>query len=435
MSKKRVLIITYYWPPSGGSGVQRWLKFAKYLRKFGWEPIIYTPSNPEYPSEDKSFLKDIPKDITIIKRPIREPYKIYRFLSGKKSTDKIQSSFLSESPTNSRIENFSRWLRGNLFIPDARKFWIKPSIIFLSKWLKNNPVDIVVSTGPPHSMHLIALGLKKKLGIKWLADFRDPWTQIDFYHYLMLSKRADTKHKRLEKTVLTNADIISTVSKHCAQELEKIANKEVKIVTNGYDPEDFRKTQQFDYRSFSITHLGSMNNDRNPEALWIALRNLLKETPGLENFLKIKLIGKTDFSVIHDIEKYDLLNFLENIQYLPHNEAISLASNSAILLLPINNTPNIMGIMTGKIFEYLALKRPILLIGNNAGDAAKTIEETKSGKSFGYEETHQIQSYLEEQFIKFKNKSLEVNSQNLEKYSRIELSKKMADLFLEALSK
>lgn len=170
---KRVLIITYYWPPSGGSGVQRWLKFVKYLREFGWEPVVYTPENPEMPSSDTSLLSEVSEDIEIIKTKIWEPYSFYKRFIGKKKSEKINTGFLSESKKPKLTEALSVWIRGNIFIPDARKFWIKPSVKFLKKYLADNPVDAMVSTGPPHSMHLIALGIKKSLNTPWIADFRD----------------------------------------------------------------------------------------------------------------------------------------------------------------------------------------------------------------------------------------------------------------------
>ncbi|NTW26696.1 MAG: glycosyltransferase family 4 protein, partial [Lentimicrobium sp.] len=185
--RRRVLIISYYWPPSGGAGVQRWLKFVKYLRESGWEPVVYVPENPEYPAIDESLAKDIPDGIEIIKTPIWEPYSFYKKLIGAGKGERINAGFLSEKKRPGLTEQFSIWLRGNFFIPDARKFWIRPSISFLTRYLEKHPVDAIVSTGPPHSMHMIALGVKKRTGLPWLADFRDPWTNIDFYHELMLT--------------------------------------------------------------------------------------------------------------------------------------------------------------------------------------------------------------------------------------------------------
>lgn len=423
------MIITYYWPPSGGAGVQRWLKFAKYLPKYGWMPIIYTPSNPEYPAEDKSLLNDIPKDnIVVVKKSIWEPYRFYKFFAGKKQSEKIQAGFLSEKRSNNRMEKVSRWMRGNLFIPDARKFWVKPSIRFLTKLLKKNSIDLIVSTGPPHSMHLIALELKKKFGIPWLADFRDPWTQIDFYQHLMLSKKADNKHKRLEKSVLENADRIVTVSDNCAEGLKQITSREVYVISNGYDPDDFKNCISFNHESFSITHLGSMNKDRNPLALWAALEELIKEIPELKRSLKIRFIGKTDFTVFEALKKHSLSGFVEDLEYLPHDKALAQASSSALLLLAINNTIYTKGITTGKIYEYIALKRPILCIGDPEGDAAKLLNKTKSGKTFDFDEISGIKLYLKERFRDYQNHNLEAGSKNIEIYSRDRLTLELVKL-------
>ena len=204
--RRRVLIITYYWPPKGGSGVQRWLKFSKYLRTFGYEPVVFTALEGEAPLWDESFNKDVAENMEVIKVPFWEPYGFYKKFIGKKKTEKIETGFLRENKRPKLTESLSVWIRGNLFIPDARKYWIKPSVKYLNNYLKNNPVDAMVSTGPPHSTHMIAMALKKKANIPWVADFRDPWTKIDFYRQLKLTRWADKKHKRLEKEVLTQAD-------------------------------------------------------------------------------------------------------------------------------------------------------------------------------------------------------------------------------------
>ena len=204
MSRKKVLIITYYWPPSGGAGVQRWLKFVKYLPKFGWEPIVFTVQNGEYPVIDNSLVNDVSSNLQVIKSPIWEPYSVYKKLTGRKKEETINSGFLVESEKSKFIENIGKWIRGNFFIPDARKFWIKPSVKTLSNFLIKHPVDIIISSGPPHSSHLIAKKLKSKFNIPWVSDFRDPWTNIDYYKELKLTKWADQKHKVLEKDVLKN---------------------------------------------------------------------------------------------------------------------------------------------------------------------------------------------------------------------------------------
>jgi len=425
---KRVLIITYYWPPSGGAGVQRWLKFSKYLRNFGWEPVIYTPENPEYPGQDSSLEKDIPEKITVLKTKIWEPYLLYKFFTGRKKHEKVQAGFISEHKKPGMAECMATWLRGNFFIPDARRFWIRPSIRFLTQWLKENPVDAMVSTGPPHSMHLIALGIKKKTSIPWLADFRDPWTQIDFFDKLMLTPWADRKHKKLEKEVLSHADRVLIVSSNWAKDLESLFPREIEVLTNGFDPHDFENLPAFEYRKFIITHLGSLNADRNPHQLWKALGKLVREDEFFQKNLLIRLIGKTDISVMEALQGNGLGSFVDRIDYLPHDEALAKASRSALLLLPINDTPKAMGITPGKLYEYLALRRPVLVIGPEGGDTARIIRDTQSGDIAGFSDQEKMRKLLTDYAEGFRKGSLAAGNTGTERYSRERLTKILAGI-------
>ena len=422
---KKILIITYYWPPSGGAGVQRWLKFVKYLREFGWEPIVYTPENPEAPAIDHSLEKDIPENLTVLKTKIWEPYTLYKKFTGQKKEEKINAGFLTEKKKPAIVEKISVWIRGNWFIPDARKFWIVPSVKFLTEYLQKNPVNAIVSTGPPHSMHLIALGLKRKLNIPWLADFRDPWTNIDFYDKLMLTKRADTKHRKLEKEVLENADKVATVSWNWAKDFEKIYKRDYDVITNGYDEDDFPKDEAVLDKKFSIVHIGAMNSDRNPHLFWEALKELLKENSSLKNDLHIRLIGKNDISVIRSIEENELNNYTEINSYLPHDEVLRTICTSRVLLLPLNDTPNTLGIIPGKLFEYLASKRPVFAIGKITGDAARIIQETNSGVICDFKDKEMMKEKLLNLYEKFKSNNSFVHSENIITYSR---KNKTADL-------
>jgi glycosyltransferase involved in cell wall biosynthesis len=428
---KRLLIISYYWPPSGGAGVQRWLKFTKYLREFGWEPVIYTPENPEFPEADESLFKDIPVGIEVIKRPIWEPYNVYKRFTGQKKEEKIQAGFLSVKKKNPFIENISVWIRGNFFIPDARKFWIKPSIRFLSKYLAEYPVDAMVSTGPPHSMHLIALGLKKKLNIPWLADFRDPWTEIDFYHQLKLTKRADHKQHRLEKNVLTNADKVTIVSWNWALDFFRIFPRHYDVVTNGFDPDDFNFSGQKISETFELTHIGSLNKDRNPELLWEVIDEICRENKEFNNDLRLRFIGKCDVALSMCLEKYGLSSRTEMTDYMPHEEVLKESAGSQVLLLLLNNTPNVLGIVPGKIFEYLATRRPILCIGPVAGDSARIIRESKAGVTCSFDDKKSMRDALVDLYRRFKEGSLQKQEGEINSFSRKELTGKIASLIDE----
>lgn len=429
---KKVLVITYYWPPSGGAGVQRWLKFTKYLRNYGWEPIIYTPENPEPPAFDHSLEKDIPEGIHVIKTRIWEPYSAYKRFVGRKKEDSIKGGFLSENKRPSLTEKISVWIRGNFFIPDARKFWIKPSVRFLVDYLKKNPVDAIVSTGPPHSMHRIALGIKKKLNVPWLADFRDPWTNIDFYDDLMLTKFAHRKHLRLEREVLSTADKVVTVSWNWAKDFEKLCGRKIDVVTNGYDPEDFKNlSENSGNERFVLCHIGSLNKDRNPEFLWKCLAQIVKADPDFDRDLRIRFIGQVDYKVFDDLTRFNLMKRTEKIDYLPHDETLKKSSESSALLLLLNNTPNVDGIIPGKVFEYLALKRPILCIGVDTGDSARIINESKAGSVINFGDEERCISFIKELYKNYKNKTLTVSSSGIEKYSRQEKAKEITGILDE----
>ena len=376
---KKVLIITYYWPPSGGAGVQRWLKFTKYLPQHGWTPVIYTPENPEMPSHDDSLAKNIPPEAIIIKRPIKEPYDLYKRFMGQKKGEKINTGFLAESEKSKSKEQLARWFRGNFFIPDARRFWIKPSIRFLVKYLKENPVDLIVSTGPPHSMHMIALGVKKKLGIPWLADFRDPWTRIDFYEELRLGKRAHNKHRRMETAVLEAADQVVAVGELVKEEFKELARiDQIENITNGYDEDDFlAKSQKPLDSKFTVAHIGSFSPARNPQIMWEAISELCNELPGFREDFSLKLVGKIDISVRKDIEKFGLTDLIDIRSYMPHSEVVLEQMASQVLLLVVNNTRHAVSIIPGKLFEYMRSNRPMLVIGPTHGDVARIVEEPK----------------------------------------------------------
>jgi glycosyltransferase involved in cell wall biosynthesis len=423
---KKALIISYYWPPSGGAGVQRWLKFVKYLRDFGWEPVIFCPENPEYPETDLSLFSDIPDGMEIIRFPIWEPYAVYKRLLGQKKEDKINAAFLSEKKKNKTLENISVWIRGNFFIPDARKFWIRPSVKFLKTHLKSNPVDVLISTGPPHSTHLIAKELSSYLNLPWLADFRDPWTNIDFYTQLKLTQWANNKHHRLEREVLQSADAVTVISNSMAEDFSRIVNRSYTVITNGFDHADTCLSPPRPDSRFSIAHIGTLVSSRNPETLWEALRELIKEHPQLSRDLEIKLVGKVDFNVTSSIEEYGLSRYVRKIDYMPHDQVAECQQQSQVLLLIINNTPNAKMILTGKFFEYLAAKRPILCLGPEDGDAAKILLETKSGLIAGFGDVGKMKSHVLQLYKRFTHGSLDVNSEDTDKYSRRSLTQQLA---------
>ena len=426
---RKALIITYYWPPSGGAGVQRWLKFVKYLREFGWEPVIYTPSNPGYSVLDDTLSKDIPSDIEIIKKPIWEPYTFYKRFTSKKDVPSTGGEIVKEKKSSGIIKKFSIWVRGNIFIPDARKFWIKPSIRFLVKYLKNNPADLIISTGPPHSMHLIALQLKAKLNIPWLADFRDPWTDIDYYKEMKVSAFSHRRHQKLEIKTITHCDALVVVSQSMKDNYEKMGGKNIHIITNGFDPADIGMPILSKQSKFSISHIGTLPPAFNMNGLWLVLKDLCDSLPGFKENLEIKLIGNVDNTVEREIIANDLGKHLILPGYVSHAQAASLMKQSSVLLVVINhNSPNAKGILTGKIFEYLATGRPVLAIGPTDGDLANILEDSQAGNIALYDDFNSIKEIVTEFYRRYLINEPGNNTEKIKKYTRRFLTGKLAEV-------
>jgi glycosyltransferase involved in cell wall biosynthesis len=400
---KKILIISYYWPPCGGIGVLRCLKISKYLREFGWEPVVFTAEDAHYPSIDHSNDKDIPEGITILKQKIWEPYHIYKFITGQKKDANVNNVFYVKDTKMSFFHKLSVWIRSNFFIPDARALWIRPSVKNLLKYLEENPVDAIFSDGPPHSNTRIATLIKQKTGIPWLADFQDPWTQVDYYQLLRLTKRGDRKHRRMEFQAFTAADKTTIVSPTWKGDLELLGAKNVSVIPWGYDPEDFENRHTVVDEKFTITHLGIMGYDRNPEVLFQVMSELKKELPDFEKNVELKLVGQVDFSVREAYQKAGIENNVNLVGSVSRKEALNMTCSSNVLLLLLNQQSNAKGRIPGKLFEYLAAQRPILVMGPEDSDVAGIVAESTSGVTVEYFDhinikkhlTHYYQQYLE----------------------------------------
>lgn len=425
---KRVLIIAYYWPPSAGSGVQRWLKFSKYLPDNGWQPVIYTPENPDFSLQDAKLLNEIPREAEIIKTKIWEPYQLGRRLFNQKK-GKVNSTGIVSGKDKGIKNTVSNWVRGNLFIPDPKVYWRKPSVKFLVNYLKDHPVDIIVSTGTPHSMHLIALDLKRKLNIPWVADFRDPWSELDMLKSYHISDFQMRKYKRMEREVLENADLSVTTSEVWAKQFEELGAKKSEVITNGYDPTDFNYKIE-PYTKFVISHFGLLNHLRNPSFLWNALAELCEEDKLFAKDLQINLGGTIDPDNLQEIRKHDILKYKVTVfPYLSHENVVKEYMKSSVLLLLLFDSESGIGNIPGKLFEYLAAKRNILGFGPGKGDSQQIIERTNTGFYFDYSEsTEVIKKAIRSLYTNYKNK-IRLPEGEIEEYSREALTKKLVSSF------
>lgn len=430
MTMRRVLIITYYWPPSGGSGVQRWVKFAKFLPQEGWQPVIYTPENPDITSMDKSLADEIPPEAEIIKKRILEPYGLYRKLMGKKSGSEVNPI---NAGKKSWKKNLSLFIRGNFFIPDPKVSWVGPSVKFLKQYLKKHPVEAIIITGPPHSMHLIGLGLSKATGLPWLADFRDAWTKMFYYKHLSLTKCADKKQHELEKKVLDNATIVVSVSPFEQKDFQAMTSNKVRLMTNGFDPGDYKGFVEND-GYFNVTLTGLFASDGNPSGLWQALSEKCKADEEFRRFLRIRLVGKTDDDILESIKAAGLGDNLCYLGYQPHQKAVWEQRNASFLLLCLRKEPEYASAVPGKIFEYLASRRPILGIGQEDSIMAKIIRETSSGVVYDWDDKRSIASWVDFCWSEFKSDDLKDNSSDISKYNRRVITKQLVGYLEEMTS-
>ena len=425
MKQKKILIITYYWPPAGGPGVQRWLKFAKYLPENNWEPIIYTPENPSYPLLDESLVKDVPKNIQIIQNKIWEPYQFAEKLNKKNK--KFKAGQFDVGKNQSWKSKLSIFVRGNFFIPDARKFWVNPSISFLKKYLEANPVDVIVTTGPPHSLHLIGKGLKKYFpDIKWIADFRDPWTEISYYKHLKLTSWADQKHRKLEKEVFQTADVTLATSYGDAENFRK-AGANSACITNGFDKEELNK-KSVKNSKFTLSYIGVLEQLRNPENLWKVLSGIVQEDSDFAQNFELRFVGRVDDIILENLQNSPLKENLNLVGYIPHEQSVKEMENADMLLITNFPKQESAGIIPGKIFEYLATQNPILSVGPEKADVEKILNETKAGEHFTYQDHEAIRSFILKNYDSWKKNTVNQNSENLMQFSRRNLTANLASL-------
>lgn len=421
----KVLIVTYYWPPAGGPGVQRWLKFVKYLPSFGVQPVVYIPENPTYPLVDEGLLNEVSPEAVIVKKRITEPY-AWASVFSKGNTKKISSGIIPDKKKQSALQSLMLWVRGNLFIPDARVLWVKPSVTFLTEYIQENNINTIITTGPPHSLHLIGLGLKEKLNIKWIADFRDPWTTIGYHKELKLSASAAKKHKDLESRVLNTANTVLVTSPTTKKEFEALTTKPIAVITNGYDVENIAKQPLDD--KFTLAHIGSFLSERNPQALWQAIAELITENQTFAQQFQLKLIGAVSREVLDSIAQNGLNNYVNNLGYVPHAEAVAHQRRSQVLLLVEIDREETKCIIPGKLFEYMVSDRPILGIGPDGADMAEIIRNTNTGIFALYSEKQKIKDTLLKYFTEYQNSILKSHGIGLQYYSRKNLTGQLADL-------
>ncbi len=427
-----MLLITYYWPPSGGAGVQRWLKLTDYLVQLGWEVHVVTvdPKEASYPLIDDSLVSEVNPKVILYKTKTFEILNLYKKINNKKQIP--YAGFANEGKIG-LLQNVSRFIRGNFFIPDARVGWNKYALKKAEEIILKEKIKTVVTTSPPHSSQLIGLALKKKFDIKWVADLRDPWTDIYYYdkmNHTRIAKKIDAGY---EKNVLDNADNILVVSDFIKQQFAKkssnnIANK-ITIIPNGFDEKNFNKSNLDTFEKnekFVISYNGTIASNYSIDAFVDGLKKLIKKE-GQLNF-KLQFTGSVDSTTKNKlIETFnDLVKFNSHVSHL---ESIEILKKSDLLLLSIPNIKNNEGILTGKLFEYLASQKPILCIGPTNGDAAKIISECYAGATIDNKDFELAYQFLSENYNLWKsNSTTNLKSSNYLRYSRKTQAKQISNL-------
>lgn len=436
---KKVLIITYYWPPSGGSGVQRWLKFVKYLPAFGWEPHVLTPENPSFGVRDPSLEKNVPPEAEVMRLPIWEPYDLFFRIAGVfGSKNQVTPSAMVSSQNQSFFKTISTWMRGNLLIPDPRVFWVRPAVSFLSDYVTRNNIQVIVTTGPPHSIHLIGLKLKNRFPhLRWLADFRDPWSEWGMWDSLRVGKLARKMHTRMERKVLQRADDIITITPFYARRFEHLAKRPVRLLTNGYDEEDFSNIVYERSEKFLIRHVGLINERCDPRPFMRALEEEIKSNPDFGRDVELEFIGEVhpDFQLF--VKQRPLLSAITILSgNLPHDVLIRLYGSSSLLLLILTGYKDAEGYLPGKLFEYFATGLPVLGVGPVSGDAALLLKETQAGVMIASDDEDGMRSALREAHVKWKCSAVpQINRRSVKKLSRHEVTGTLAHLLEQHIVK
>lgn len=432
---KKILVVTYYWPPSGGSGVQRWMYFAKYLPEFGIQPIVLTvdPKYASYKFIDKSFEKKT-SEIEVFRTESSEPFNIYSKLIGKSRTEAIPQGFSGESNPGV-LQKFSRFIRGNFFIPDARKGWVKYAVEKASNIIENEKIELVVTTGPPHSSHLIGLKLKKVFNIKWIVDFRDPWTEVFYNKLFFRTSLADKIDADLERRVLKESDMVLTIGPSMARMLrDKIGegkgnNSKVHYIYNGYDQEVFNNLKSYKIRDyFTICHLGILSDNQPIDGFVEAMKLFYKLNENKKTPVKLLLIGKISPGILDKLRAEIPELLLEINDYMPHEEAMQQIMNADLLFNSLADVPNGKYLISGKLMEYIATGNPILCLGDESGDASVLLNEFNDAKVLDRRNVNGIYEYILNIFKQWNTGAGNRGSISNEKYSRYNATAQLSEL-------
>jgi len=431
---KNVLIIAYYFPPSGGPGVQRVLKYVKYLPIFNWNPIVLTVENGKFPAKDETLLKQIPIETTVYRSHIFEPYDLYKFFTGKKKNTAIDVNVIKKEEQKLDIrEKIAEFIRATFFIPDARAFWIYSAKKTINKILEQHNIDMIYSSSPPYTCSIIARNLKRSKTVPWVAGFRDPWTDfISTPKRWFIPKAID---KAMEFSVFNEADAVEVawegITKDALQKYPNLDAQKFYHIPNGFDSEDYPNIKYQKNEKFTITYTGSMYGRRNPASFLIALKNLIESQQIKHELIKIQFIGRFGSEVEDMFSAFPYKECIEIIPYLPHHKSIEYLIRSDTLLLIVDESKESEEIVPGKVYEYLGTKKPIIALAPKGSAIDKLMQECGSGYVAHQSEISKIEQIIKTLFIYWKNnfEGFNPNLPNIYKYERKNSTMELTKLF------
>ncbi len=441
-----VLMVAYYYPPAGGAGVQRTLKFSRYLPEFGWRPHLLVPRDADYPVEDHSLIDEIPSDAVVHRTRIVEPYGLYRRVTGRrgKHARSLDVATLSRDAHEDRklSERFSEWMRSTFFIPDARIGWFPFAVRAGLRVVNAERPSVIYSSAPPYTCHLIGLRLHRRTGLPWVADFRDSWVD-----WLSAARRSGLARKidlSMEGAVLRTASALVSVSRGVADDLvsrhPESADRSWHFIPNGFDPPDIEDAAPdragVADTELLVTYTGTLYGPRHPRTLVDALESLDAEGHPCVGSMRFRFVGRTADSIRDDVARRRVASRFEFAGYVDHARAVALSKASDAMLLVIDDTPQSAGILTGKIFEYIGLRKPVLAIAP-AGEARDILEdELRCGWVASPGDVGMMKEKLIAMWTAWKDGTLEgPESSALGRFTRREQTAALAAVFEECVGK
>lgn len=431
---KNVLIIAYYWPPAGGPGAQRNVKFVKYLKDYGWNAHVLTVNSGEFPYYDHNLSTEVPSFVNVYRTRSLEPYIIYKRLVNRDINDTIPTALLTMKHKSLK-DRLASSIRANLFVPDARLGWIPFAVSKARQIITRYKIDVIYTSSPPHSLQLTGLILKKLYKLPWVVDFRDPWTKIRYYEFIKRNRLAKSADNYFEKKVLKKSDKIVTVSHSLAQEFLRLGDikdpAKIIVIPNGFDGIDYDSADVLNSRpTLNILYAGNMLSHQNPEVLWGALSSLIKENEAYKKITRVELYGRIHPDINDSIKHHGLQEVVSINGFIPHQEIVKKIQQSSLLVMVVPNIKNNFGIVTGKLFEYIGSGRPILVIGPPKGDAGKIIEEFTNSKIVDYDQYENCRDYLDKIYMQWKNQKQSLSPvDSRDKYSRKSLTHTLTNIF------